>query len=115
MKRPICFVAVALCVALGTWLFGWWTVPLIAFAAGLLGCRAGIVSAGAVAGWLTLLLVDVASGNVSRIAGTLAGIMGMPAVVLFIVTLALPALLGWSAATLGAAARSFRPTSRQPS
>jgi hypothetical protein len=115
VKRATCIALVAIGVALGTWTLGWWSVPAIAFAAGLIGCRAGLVSAGSAGAWLLLLLFDVASGNVSRVAGALAGIMGMPSVALFAVTLVLPALLGWSAASLGDAARALWPTSRQPS
>jgi hypothetical protein len=45
----------------------------------------------------------------------LAGVMGLPAIVVFALTLVLPALLGWSAASIGDAARSLRPISRRPS
>lgn len=115
MKRAICFALVALAALIGTWVLGWWSVPTIALVAGLLGCRAALVSAASAAAWLLLLLFDMASGYIPRIAGALAGIMGLPAAALFLVTLALPALLGWSAASVGDAARSLRATSRQPS
>jgi hypothetical protein len=115
MNRAACFTLIAIGVALGTWAVGWWAVPIVALIAGFARCGAGIVSAATAMAWLVLLLIDVASGSIGRLAGLLAGVMGLPAVALFVVTLALPALLGWSAATLGAAARSVRPTSRQPS
>jgi hypothetical protein len=115
MKRLVCFVSVALIAALGTWMGGWWTVPLIAFGAGLLRCSPGIVAGACAAGWLVLLMIDVAAGSIGRVGGVLAGVMGLPAPALFAVTLAFPALLGWSAASIGDAARSIRPTSLPPS
>ena len=115
MKKALGFGLVATSVALGTWMVGWWAVPVVALIAGLTGCRAGLVSGASAAAWLVLLVSDVASGNFPEVASVLAGIMGMPAAVLLVVTLALPALLGWSAASLGDAARSIRPTSRPPS
>jgi len=115
MKKILCFGLVAAGAALGTWSFGWWAVPVVALIAGLTRCSPGIVSAASAAAWLILLAMDVASGGVGRVASLLAGVMGLPAAALFVVTLALPALLGWSAASLGHAARSIRATSRQPS
>jgi len=113
MKRLICFILVGASGVLGTWTLGWWAVPAVALIAGLARCRPGIVSAASATAWLILLLMDVASGSIGRVAELLAGIMGFPAAALFVVTLALPALLGWSAASVGHAARSVRPTSRQ--
>ena len=115
MNKALCFGLVVVGAAFGTWAFGWWAIPAIALIAGLMRCGAGIVAAASATAWLLLLLVDLASGNVSRVAETLAGVMGLPAAALFAATLALPALLGWSAASLGDAVRSLRATSRQPS
>ena len=115
MKKAVCFALVAAGTAIGTWLLGWWSVPVVALLAGLLGCGPGLVATACASAWLSLLLIDAATGNLGRIAGLLAGVRGLPAVALFFVTLALPALLGWSAASLGDATRSIRPTSRRPS
>ena len=58
--------------------------------------------AGAVA-WGALLVADAAAfGTVAR---TLAGVLRIPAPALVLRTLAFPALLAWSAATLAAAVR----------
>jgi hypothetical protein len=99
----------------GTWVLGWWAIPLVALIAGFARSGAGITSAASATAWLILLLVDVAGGSIGRIAELLAGVMGLPAAALFVITIALPALLGWSAASLGDAARSAFLTSRQPS
>ena len=115
MKRLLCFALVLCAVAAGTWLTGWWAVPLIAVVAGALACAPLLVAAASAAAWLVLLLVDAATGSVGRLAGLLGGIMGLPAAALFAATLVFPALLGWSAASLGNAARSLRATSRPPS
>jgi hypothetical protein len=102
-------------VAIGTWLFGWWAVPIIAMIAGLLRCGAGVTAIASATAWMILLAIDATSGAVPRVASTLAGIMGLPAAAIYLLTLVFPALLGWSAASLGNAARSLRATSRQPS
>jgi hypothetical protein len=115
MKTAACVGAVTVLTAVATWFAGWWTVPIVALVAGLVRCPPGIVAAGCASGWLALLLIDFAAGSIGRVGGVLAGVMGLPAPALFVVTLAFPALLGWSAASLGNAALSLRPTSRPPS
>jgi hypothetical protein len=115
VKRASCIVLVSVVVAAGTWMLGWWSVPVAALVAGLLGCRASLVSVASTLAWLALLLVDAAQGNLSRVSTTLGGIIGVPAAAALFLTLLLPALLGWSAASLGNAARARRATSRPPS
>jgi hypothetical protein len=115
MKAMQCFAAVTLLAATATWFGGWWAVPVVALGAGLLRCAPGVVAGASATGWLILLLIDVAAGSIGRVGSVLAGVMGLPAPALFAVTLAFPALLGWSAASLGNAARSVRPTSLPPS
>ena len=94
---------------------GWWTVPLVAFVAGAMRCGPGITAAGAATAWAALLAWNIASGNIGRLGAMLGSIMGLPVPARFAVTIAFPALLAWSAASLGDAARSVRATSRQPS
>ena len=115
MKSALCFGTVTILTAVVTWVAGWWAVPIVALGAGLIRCSPGIVAAACASGWLALLLVNLASGSIGRVSGVLAGVMGLPAPALFAVTLAFPALLGWSAASLGNAALSLRSTSRPPS
>jgi hypothetical protein len=101
VKSAISFVVVAVAAAVGTWAIGWMAVPIVALIAGFAGCRPGVVSLASASAWLSLLILDAASGHVGNVASTLAGVMGLPAAALFLVTLLLPALLGWSAASLG--------------
>lgn len=115
MTRLMRFTVVTLAAAALTWFAGWWAVPLVALAAGLFGVRAGVVAAACATAWLLLLAADVVAGSLGRLSSILAGVMGLPAPALFVVTLLFPLLLGWSAASLGGAARSLRSTSRQPS
>ena len=114
MNKPLCFGLVTVGAALGTWSIGWWAIPIVALIAGLLRCGAGVVSLASAAAWLLLLVVDARSGSIPRVASTLGDIMRLPAAAILLLTLIFPALLGWSAALLGNAARSFRSTSRQP-
>ena len=115
MNNTTCFALVAVAIALGTWMLGWWAVPVIALVGGLMRCRAWIVCLASSAAWLALLAIDAATGSVASVAGVLAGVMRLPAIAIVALTIILPALLGWSAASLGNAALSFRSTSRQPS
>src|ERR1700754_3346516 len=103
MKKALCICLVAAGSAVGTWLLGWWAVPIVALVAGLMRCGTGIVALASAAGWLVLLLLDALTGNISAVASMLGGIMGLPAQAMFALTLALPALLGGSAASLGRA------------
>lgn len=109
------FGLIAFIIAIGTWLLGWWSVPIVAVFAGLFRCGPGLVALASASGWLILLILDAAAGSISRVSGVLAGVMGLPAPALFVVTLALAALLGWSAASMADAARTIRATSRRPS
>lgn len=94
-----------------TWLLGWWGIPLAAAVAGYLHSRQGgggwrVALAAAVA-WGALLLADVASGRFGTVARTLAGVLTLPAPALVLLTLAFPALVAWSAATLVAGVRQL--------
>lgn len=98
-------VLLAEAFAVATHALGWWTVPLIA-AAWALADRAPIVgrftALCAAGGWGTLLLLDAAKGPVGNMAARLGGVMGVPAVLLYALTLLFPALLAWSAARMSA-------------
>ena len=100
---------VAIGVAALTWVVGWWAVAIVALVAGAMyardGGRAWRVALGASEGWALLLLIDASGGRFGRVATLVAGSMSLPAPVLLVVTLLLPALIGWSAATVGALGR----------
>ena len=115
MRSSVRFLVATILFAAGTWLFGWWTIPVVALGFGLLPARPSLIAGAAAVAWLVLLAVDAAGGSITRLANVLAGVMGLPSAALLLVTLLFPALVAWSAASLGDAARSFRSTSRQPS
>lgn len=102
-------LGVAAAMAALTWLVGWWGVLLVAAAVGFArfhrgGGGWGVALAAAIA-WGVLLVADAAAGPFRVVAGTLAGVLRIPAPALVLLTLAFPAPVAWSAATLVAAAR----------
>jgi hypothetical protein len=101
MKNTVRFILIAVAGAIGTWLIGWFAVPVVAFIAGLARSKPPMVAAACAASWLLLLGIDAATGNLGAVGSVLAKVIGLPGPALFAVTLALPALLGWSAASLG--------------
>jgi hypothetical protein len=115
VTSTIRFIVATLLFALGTWLLGWWTVPVVAVLFGIQRTRPALVGLAATVAWLVLLVVDASGGSITRLAGVLSGVMGLPAPVLYLATLLFPLLVAWSAASLGDAARAVLATSRQPS
>ena len=115
MSRLIKAVLLAEAFAVATFGLGWWTVPLIAAVYALISRnpqRARTAALCALAGWATLLALDAAKGPVPAMASRLGGVMGVPPIVLLILTLIFPAALAWSAAAL---MRSLRGSSQQAS
>jgi hypothetical protein len=90
----------ALSFGIGTWVLGWWAVPLLAAIAAVLARdvahQAAASAAAAAAAWGTLLAWSASQGSVwafSRLAG---GAMGVSGLLLILMTLAFPAALAWS-------------------
>jgi hypothetical protein len=91
--------------ALASWI-GWWAVPLVAALWGFLrpavprpiltAALAGLL------GWAVWLLIDLSyeAAALGRLGSRLAGVLQLPAPVLFLLTLLFPALLAWSSAAL---------------
>jgi hypothetical protein len=103
MRTFVKFILLAEAFAVATYAVGWWMVPVIAAIWGLLSkdaANARFAGFAAAAGWATLLLLDVSRGQVGVMASQLAGVMKLPAVALYLLTLIFPALLAWCAATL---------------
>lgn len=104
MRFALRVVLLALSFGIGTWVLGWWAIPLFAAIAGVLARNVrhqGIAAAvaGTVA-WGVLLGWSASQGSVwsfSRIAG---GAMGMSGWALIFVTLVFPAVLAWSATVI---------------
>jgi len=89
--------------AVTTFGLGWWSVPIVAAFWGMASAdrfRARNAALCASVGWATLLLIDAARGPVAVMASQLAGVMRVPAPVLYLATLIFPAILAWSAAAL---------------
>ncbi len=97
-------LGVALLVGAATWAMGWWAVvPIAVVAAWFLRDVRGVISSitiGAALGWALLLGIDAMGGRLGALTSALAGTLGAPSVAVIFVTLAFPALLAWSAATL---------------
>lgn len=101
MRFALRVALLALSLTIGTWVVGWWAVPLLAAIAGAMaphvrhqGMAAGLAAAVA---WAALLAWSSTQGSVwgfSRIAG---GAMGMSGAVLILVTLLFPLALAWLA------------------
>lgn len=100
-----------------TWLVGWWAVPLVAaFVGSVLYVREGVawrMALAATIAWALLLVVNAASGRLGVAATTLGGVLRVPGVVLVLITLAFPALLAWSAATVAIAVRRLEAARRR--
>lgn len=100
-------IIVALVIALGTVLLGWWAVPLVAVAYGGAAHRSRLpgltAAAGAALAWGGYLGIATLGGApVGRFAPALALSIQLPAWAPFVATLAFPALLAAPAAYLGA-------------
>jgi hypothetical protein len=101
-------VSLVVAFAAGTWLLGWWTVPVVALAYGLWNGRSvtrapgsPVVALAAALAWGLLLAAAAVSAPVAALAGRLGALMGQPSFALYAATLLFPALLAWSAAALG--------------
>lgn len=84
--RGIQLLPVGLLVAAGTWLFGWWAVPLVGFAHALVwrGRRGVVLEAGlgGMLGWGWLLALQGMHPAFPRLAEALNGLFPIPSPVL---------------------------------
>jgi hypothetical protein len=103
MRTFVKFILLAEAFAVATYGLGWWVVPVLAVIWGLISrdpAKARFAALAAAVGWGTLLLLDVTRGPVGVMGSQLAGVMKLPGVALYLLTLIFPALLAWCAATL---------------
>jgi hypothetical protein len=103
MRNFVKYLLLAEAFAVTTFGLGWWTVPIVAALWGIASSdshRARNAAIAAAAGWATLLLIDVARGQVGVMGNQLGSLMSVPAPVLYLLTLLFPALLAWSAAAI---------------
>ena len=107
----------AAAMAVLTWLVGWWAVPLVAaFVGSIVYVREGVawrMALAAAIAWALLLVANATTGRLSVAATTLGGVLRVPGVVLVLITLAFPALLAWSAATVAIAVRRLEAARRR--
>jgi hypothetical protein len=92
-----------------TWLLGWWGVVLGAAIVGFVFYEVGgggwRTACAAALAWGLLLLIDTVVGPIGVVSRTLGGVMRMPGFALVLLTLAFPAALAWSVATVVAELR----------
>jgi len=120
LGKAVKFLLLTEAFAVATYAAGWWAVPAFAMICGLAvepkARPVRFIALCAASGWASLLLLDTARGPMGELSRRFAGVMGLPPAVLIAVTLLFPALLAWSAATIGVAVRRMIPVSRaQPS
>ena len=128
MRRVADMVGLAVLMAAGTWLAGWWAVPALAalwgagraWGAGSGQARrppAWPTAAAAVVAWGGLLALQAARGPISVVAARVGAVMGIPAIALVVLTLVFAALTAWPVAFVAAAlvrgVRGERDTSRR--
>jgi len=111
--RPLLQITLlALAVALGTFMFGWWTVPLTGAVWGLVARereRPQLIAASAAAvGWALLMLWSWTQGPIGEVSRRAAGVMGMSRLSLLSLTIAFPMIVAWAAAAITAAVRGKR-------
>ena len=121
MTRLLGIAALALAVALGTWVLGWMSVPMIALVFGAMAARRTApmeALVAVIAAWLALLGVQTLRGSTGEVARTIGGIVGVPAWVVPVATIVFGALLAWSGAVIGREIvttwRSFRARRAAP-
>jgi hypothetical protein len=102
-----------------TWLLGWWGVLLAALIVGFVFYAEGgggwRIAVAAALAWGALLGVNASFGALDAVVATLGGVIGVPGVVLVLLTLIFPALLAWSGATSMAEVRRLMQRRRRES
>ncbi len=107
-RSTVKFLLLTEAFAVATYAFGWWAVPLLAFAwAAFVHTRRPVLFATicAASAWAAMLLNDAARGPVNTVGDRFGGILGIPSIALIAITIVFAALLAWSASCVGAAVR----------
>lgn len=100
MPLGVAALGVVASMAVGTWLGGWWIVPVVAVAwawlvPALRPWRIGLLTGCA---WAGLLAVEASIPAFATLLDRLGGIFSLPPVVLVCLPPVFAGLLGWSAA-----------------
>ncbi|MFP3949340.1 MAG: hypothetical protein ACOC8K_07445 [Gemmatimonadota bacterium] len=103
------WLLLSLAFALGTWVGGWWAVPLLGGAWGLVQTRslrraplAGLAGAG---GWGILLGWQALRGPVGALAETIGPVVNLSGSQFFLLTLGFAAIVAWAAAATAGSLR----------
>lgn len=119
LRTVVKFILLSEAFAVVTFAGGWSGVPVLALVMGLFanpdekGVRWATLCAAAA--WLELLLLDASRGPLGEVATRFAGVLGLPPLALFGITLLFAALLAWSASSIGSAIRAAVLARRLPS
>jgi hypothetical protein len=104
MRGVLRLAMLAAAFALATWTLGWWAVPVVAMVWTFIfrgpSSAPWKTAMAAVIGWGGILLWTAAVGPLGELARRVAGIMGVPAAGIIVLTLVFGGLLAWSAATI---------------
>jgi hypothetical protein len=117
MRNLLSWIVLIVAFAAFTILVGWWAVPVVGAAWGLLANRRGAwraAAASAAIAW-AILLASAVFDALGLVMSQLAGSLRLPTLIIAILTLGLPALLAGSAAELAVVARVAIATSRRRS
>jgi hypothetical protein len=110
LRTVVKFILLSEAFAIVTFAGGWSGVPVLALFLGLITKAEGKpvrwATLCAAAAWLELLLVAASRGPVGEVATRFGGVLGLPPLALLGITLLFPALLAWSASSIGAAVRN---------
>ena len=101
-------LTLAVAIATGTALVGWWAVPALGLAYGVWRGSEAVplaACAAAAAGWAALMIFNLFGGPTIALSELLGAFLGVPMWVLPLVTLAFPALLAGTSAAVGSALR----------
>jgi hypothetical protein len=94
----------ALSYGIGTWILGWWAIPLFAATAAVpardIARQAVAAALAAAVAWGALLAWSAMQGSVWSFARVAGGAMGVSGLLLILMTLAFPGALAWSAASV---------------
>ncbi len=100
----------AVAIALGTLVMGWWTVPALGVIWGLIARERErpqvVVATAAAIGWALLILWMSAQGPTGAVARRVAGVLDVPPVTFFAMTVAYPTIVAWAAAVIATTLRS---------
>jgi hypothetical protein len=103
--RPLVrLILLTLIFAIATRIGGWWGVPVVAAAWGVVSLGDGLGAAvAACLAWAALLVRDAAFGPFGDLAATLGALFHASPALVIALTLFFPMLLAWSAAVVGGA------------